>query len=108
MRDQKSSSSELVYCISIKVERPAWKHSQYSSRSPSSQRVNIINVCFGVIRRSFLKKVGLSLQRDHVHKVEGVTGIVHLGVSERFQQVISNELDVLTHEPGVHSYQSHR
>jgi hypothetical protein len=59
-----------------------------------------------VIADTLLEEVGLASQRDVLHEVEGVGGVVHLGVAERQQQTVSDELDVLAHESCVHAEQS--
>lgn len=56
----------------------------------------------GLTRHSLLEKVGLSLERDHLHEVEGVGRSPVLLVSERDEESIGDELDVLAHESTVH------
>lgn len=41
------------------------------------------NVGFRVVRDAFLEEVCFSLQRDHVHEVEWVGGVVHLVIAKR-------------------------
>ena len=41
-----------------------------------------IDSSLGVIRDTLLEEVGLALERDHIHKVEGVRHVVHLVVTE--------------------------
>ena len=41
------------------------------------------------------------LQRNQIHPVKGVAGIVGLGAAQRQQQTVSAELDVVAHEPAV-------
>lgn len=109
-KHQKSSSSELGYraCQPLTARNhPQGNHSQSSARTPSCRWVDIIDVGLGVVRHPLLEKVGFALQRNHVHKVKGILGIIHLGVAERYQQAIGNELDVSTHELSVHADQSH-
>ena len=67
----------------------------------------MVDAGFGVIRHTLLKEVGLALERDHVHEVEGVGGIVDLLVTKSDEQTVGNKLDVLTHELGVHADKGH-
>jgi hypothetical protein len=62
----------------------------------------------GILRDSLFEEVGLPLQRDHVHEVKGVTGMIMLGVSERDQKTIGYKLDVLAHQDCVHTNQTDR
>jgi hypothetical protein len=59
-----------------------------------------------VIANALLKKVGLARERDVLHEVEGIGGVVDLGVAKSQQETVSDELDVLAHESGVHAKQS--
>ena len=93
--------------MSATTMRPRENDSQGSARSPPCRWIRIINIGLGVVRHPLLEKVGLALQRNHVHKVKRILGIVHLGVSERYQQAVSNELDVLVHELSIHADQVH-
>jgi len=63
----------------------------------------VVDASLGVIRHTLLEEVGLSLKRDHVHEVEGVGGIVDLLIAKSNEQTVSDELDVLAHELGVHA-----
>ena len=56
-----------------------------------------------VVRHTLLKEVGLALERDHVHKIEGVGNIVDLLVAKSDEQSVSNKFDILAHELGVHA-----
>jgi hypothetical protein len=56
-----------------------------------------------VVANTLLEEVGLASQRDVLHEVEGVGGVVHLGVAERQKQTVSDELNVLAHESCVHA-----
>lgn len=58
-----------------------------------------------VIADALLEEVGLAGERDVLHKVEGVGGVVDLLVAEGEQQAVGDELDVLAHEGGVHAEQ---
>jgi hypothetical protein len=49
-----------------------------------------------------LFEVGPALQRDHIHEIEWVGDVVNLVVSERYEAV-SNKLNILTHQSGVHA-----
>jgi len=60
----------------------------------------------GIIGYTLLEKVGLALERDHIHKVEGIRHGVHLVVAESHEEPVSDELDVLAHELGIHSDES--
>lgn len=59
-----------------------------------------------VVTDTLLEEVGLASERDVVHEVEGVGGVVVFLVSKRHQQTVGNELDVLAHELGVHTKES--
>jgi len=59
-----------------------------------------------VITHTLLEEVGLARERDVLHEVEGVGGVVDLGVAKSQQQAVSDKLDVLAHEGGVHAEQS--
>lgn len=65
----------------------------------------MVNACFGIIRNPLLEKVGLSLQRDHVHEVKGVRLVVVLLVTQCDEETISDELDILAHQISVHANQ---
>ncbi|KAK8449102.1 hypothetical protein SEVIR_7G161450v4 [Setaria viridis] len=56
-----------------------------------------------VLPDALLEEVGLALQRDELHPVEWVGDVVHLLVPQRHEQAVGDELDVLAHEPAVHS-----
>lgn len=103
--NQKSSFSELGYTRVTSVTRSFQRkyHLQSSARSPACGRIHIVHVGLGVVRRPLLKKVRLALQGDHVHKVERVLGVVHFGIAERFQEMVGDELDVLTHKSRIHA-----
>ena len=51
-----------------------------------------------VLSHSSLKEVGLSLERNHLHPIEGVLAIPDLGHSEGKQETVSHTLDVLDHQ----------
>ena len=50
-----------------------------------------------VVADPLLEEVGLALQRDHVHPLEGVLNVILLGVAEGLQKSIGDEFDVLGH-----------
>lgn len=56
----------------------------------------------GVLGGLTLEEVRLSLERDHLHEVEGVRDLVELLISERDEESVGNELDVLSHQRDVH------
>lgn len=58
-----------------------------------------------VVRDTLLEEVGLALERDHVHEIEGVGGLVELVDAERDKETIGHKLNVLAHEGGVHADQ---
>jgi|UniRef100_A0A804ME22 hypothetical protein len=58
-----------------------------------------------VLPDALLKEVSLALQGNELHPVEGVGDVVHLPVPQRHEQAVGDELDVLAHEPAVHSDQ---
>ena len=53
---------------------------------------------FLVVSNSLFEEVGLPLQGNHVHPLEGVLYVVVLGHSQREKKAIRNKLDVLRHE----------
>jgi hypothetical protein len=61
-----------------------------------------------VVTDALLEEVGLARERDVLHEVEGVGGIVDLVVAESQQQAVGDELNVLAHERGVHAEQGAR
>lgn len=71
-------------------------------------RVRGVNTGFGIIRNPLFEKVGLSLERDHVHEVERVCHVVYFLVTERDEQAICDEFDVPTHQCRVHPDQVYR
>jgi hypothetical protein len=55
-------------------------------------RINtLIDRALGVCRYSGLEEVGLSLQRDHLHEVEGVGVVVNLLVTQSNQQSVCKQ-----------------
>ncbi len=67
-----------------------------------------INTGFGVIRHSFLKKIGFAFKGYHVHEVEWIGSIVVFVTPQRDQETISYELDVLAHELAIYANQIDR
>ena len=61
-----------------------------------------------VVSDTLLEEVGLSGERNALHEVEWVGGVIVLGVSEGQQQAVGDKLDVLYHQFGVHAEQRHR
>lgn len=61
-----------------------------------------VDSSLGVIRHAFLEEIGLALERDHIHKVKGVRHVVYLVISKSHEESVSNELNILAHELGVH------
>lgn len=57
----------------------------------------------GVLSHSLLEEVGLSLEGDHLHPLEGVGGFIHLGDVEGGKETVGAELNVLAHHGGVHA-----
>ena len=60
-----------------------------------------------VVRHTLLKEVGLALERNHLHEVEGIRAVVVLRAAKRDEEAVRDELDVLTHELRVHADQGH-
>ena len=58
-----------------------------------------------VFSDALLEEVGLALQGDHLHPIEGVGRVEDLAVSQGRQQAICDELDVLGHQVLIHSDQ---
>lgn len=63
----------------------------------------LVDTRFGVCRDSRLEKVGLALERDHLHKVKGVRRVPNLLVAQSNKKTVGNKLNVLAHELGVHT-----
>lgn len=61
-----------------------------------------------VFTDALLEEVGLATQGDVLHEVEGVADLVDLLVAEGDEEAVSNELDVLLHQVGVHAEKSAR
>jgi hypothetical protein len=61
------------------------------------------DTCLLVVTDALLEEVGLAGQRDVLHEVEGVGRVVDLGVAESQEQTVGDELNILTHEGGVHA-----
>ena len=59
-----------------------------------------------VVTDLLFEEVGLALEGDHFHEVEGVGDIEVLFVAEGDEEAISDELDVLGHQVGVHADQA--
>ena len=57
----------------------------------------------GVLSHTLLEEVGLALEADHLHPLEGVGGVVVTGTSELGKETVGAELDVVAHELGVHT-----
>jgi hypothetical protein len=51
-----------------------------------------------VLADSPLEKVGLSLQRNHFHPIEGVLAVPDFSHSQCYQKTIGNAFNVLNHE----------
>ena len=64
---------------------------------------SVVDASLGVIRHTLFEEVGLALERDHVHEIEGVGDIVDLLIAKSNEQTVSDKLDVLTHELSVHA-----
>jgi hypothetical protein len=62
------------------------------------------NSAFLVLANLLFEKVGLSLQGNHVHKVERVSDVPVLVKSKLDEQTIGYELNVSLHEVDVHSW----
>lgn len=65
----------------------------------------LVDARFRVGRHTRLEEVGFTLQRNVLHEVERVGIVVHLVVSERDEQSIGDESNVLAHELFVHAYE---
>lgn len=59
-----------------------------------------------VIANSLLEEVGLASQRDVFHEVEGVGGVVDLGLTEGEEKTVGDKLNVLAHKLCVHAKES--
>jgi len=67
-----------------------------------------VDSSLGVIRHTLLEEVGLALERNHIHEVEGVRHIIYLVVAEGHKESVGDEFDVLAHELGVHPDEANR
>ena len=56
-----------------------------------------------VLADALLEEVGLALERDVVHEVEGVLHVPPLGAAELLEEAVGHELDVARHEAAVHA-----
>jgi len=56
-----------------------------------------------VLAHLLLKEVRLSVQRDHLHEVKGVLGIVDFANAQLHQQSVRHEFNVLRHKIAVHA-----
>src|SRR3984885_6999845 len=56
-----------------------------------------------IVTDTLLKEVCLARERDVLHKIEWVGGMVVFRVAKREQQPVGDELDVLLHECGIHT-----
>ena len=63
----------------------------------------MVDVGLQIVRYALLEKVGLALQRDHVHEVEGVGDVVYFVIAERYKQAISNKSNILALQSRVHA-----
>ena len=63
---------------------------------------------FLVVANALLEEIGLPGQRDRLHEVKGIGGVIVLAISQREQQAISNEFDILLHKRRVHAQQRAR
>lgn len=57
----------------------------------------------GIVRDTLLEEIGLALEGDHVHEIEGVRDIVDLVRAKSNKQTVCNELNVLAHQCRVHA-----
>ena len=64
-----------------------------------------LDTCLLVVSYTLIEEVCLSLERDHIHKVEWVLISVILGDTELEQKAVCNKPNVLVHQAGVHSDQ---
>ena len=63
---------------------------------------------FLVLRNAFFKEIGLSFQGNHFHKIKRIGRIVHFVASKFCQQSIGHKFQILRHQFGIHSNQTHR
>jgi hypothetical protein len=64
-----------------------------------------LNSSLAVLSYSFLKEVGLALERDHLHPFKGVLDFVNLWHFEGEEETVGHKLDVLVHQVRVHTYE---
>lgn len=66
------------------------------------------DACLSILGRPPLDKVGFLPERHHVHEVEWILrAIVCLGISQRREQAVGDEFNVLVHELGIQADQVH-
>ena len=61
-----------------------------------------------VIADAFLEEIGLAGQGDGLHKVERVGHFIIFLITQREEQTIGHELNILLHEIGIHAQQRAR
>ena len=110
-----SVASELFCKERSKVSKPemykSWTLitvSEVSIKGEDSVLLGLLHVGLLVLSDALLEEVSLASEGDHVHPLEWVLGIVELGDTEGVKKSVSNELDVLAHQAGVHANQLDR
>jgi len=88
--------------VLIQNEGPLVCRSTRRSLRILGPRRGLVDTGLCIIANPLLEEVGLALEGDHVHEIEGVGDVVHLGVAECDKEPIRNELDVLIHQGRVH------
>src|SRR5690606_2672861 len=53
--------------------------------------------CFLIVPYALFKEIGVTLKRNHVHKVEWVCAVPNLFTAKFQQQAVSHKLNILTH-----------
>ena len=72
------------------------------SRIEALQEIGLVLL---VLPNPLLKEIGLPLQRNQLHPIKRVLGIIDLRAPQCHQQPIRHELDVLAHQITVHPHE---
>ena len=70
-------------------------------------RVSLAHLGLGILSDSLLEKVGLTIYRDELHPVKGISGVVDLLASNSLDETVGTEFDVLGHRVRIHTNELH-
>jgi hypothetical protein len=93
----------LKFTISIALAKVQQQNIQKSIPLLRFRGSQMIDICSRVFGDSFFEEIGFAREGDHIHEIEGVCGLIHFFISERDEETVSDEFNVLAHERGVHS-----